>query len=361
MKICILSMQAVDNYGSVLQAYSLKKIVESLGHSVSFIDIKRGEDKHLNTLCTTNNIVEGHKNTFVERVKGRLIRMQFHKSFEQFRNMYLVGKANIIESKFDLCIIGSDEVFNCMQRSKWGFDPQLFGNVRCADKVITYAASCGFTYAAMLPSEVKTAVTSAMSNISAISVRDENTAAFVKALHGGYVTFNLDPVAVGDLSEEIKGRNYSWKLPKHYCIVYSYQDRMNEPWLKNCIRSYCDKHNLTPIAPFGRQSWIKPCKLLSPFELLAAFNHAEAIVTDTFHGTIFGAKFGEKMAVIIRDSNYNKLFDLVHRLGIENHIIRDGSDLDRVLNQDLDRKYIDNILLQERNATLNYLKENFVY
>lgn len=84
-------------------------------------------------------------------------------------------------------------------------------------------------------------------------------------------------------------------------------------------------------------------------------------MTDTFHGTIFGAKFGEKMAVIIRDSNYNKLFDLVHRLGIENHIIRDGSDLDRVLNQDLDRKYIDNILLQERNATLNYLKENFVY
>ena len=42
MKICILSMQKVNNYGSVLQAYSLKKNIENLGHTVDFIDIKKG-------------------------------------------------------------------------------------------------------------------------------------------------------------------------------------------------------------------------------------------------------------------------------------------------------------------------------
>ena len=40
MKVCILSMQKVQNFGSLLQSYSLKKIIESLGHEVSFIDIE---------------------------------------------------------------------------------------------------------------------------------------------------------------------------------------------------------------------------------------------------------------------------------------------------------------------------------
>ena len=32
-------MQMVDNYGSVLQAYALKRIIENCGHQVEFIDI----------------------------------------------------------------------------------------------------------------------------------------------------------------------------------------------------------------------------------------------------------------------------------------------------------------------------------
>lgn len=38
MKIGIMSMQRILNYGSILQAYSLKRIVESLGYDVEFVD-----------------------------------------------------------------------------------------------------------------------------------------------------------------------------------------------------------------------------------------------------------------------------------------------------------------------------------
>lgn len=44
MKICILSMQNVPNFGSLLQAYSLKKILETMGHTVSFIDIEKNPE-----------------------------------------------------------------------------------------------------------------------------------------------------------------------------------------------------------------------------------------------------------------------------------------------------------------------------
>lgn len=38
MKVGILSMQRVVNNGSFLQAYALKKVVESYGHQVVFVD-----------------------------------------------------------------------------------------------------------------------------------------------------------------------------------------------------------------------------------------------------------------------------------------------------------------------------------
>ena len=38
MKIGIMSMQRIKNYGSFLQAYGLKKIIESLGHDVEYVD-----------------------------------------------------------------------------------------------------------------------------------------------------------------------------------------------------------------------------------------------------------------------------------------------------------------------------------
>lgn len=37
-------MQKVQNFGSLLQSYSLKKLLESLGAEVHFIDIERNEE-----------------------------------------------------------------------------------------------------------------------------------------------------------------------------------------------------------------------------------------------------------------------------------------------------------------------------
>ena len=38
MKIGIMSMQRVKNYGSFLQAYALKSTLEKMGNSVEFVD-----------------------------------------------------------------------------------------------------------------------------------------------------------------------------------------------------------------------------------------------------------------------------------------------------------------------------------
>lgn len=262
------------------------------------------------------------------------------------------------DEHFDTCVIGSDEVFNCLQKSKWGFSSQLFGKVEAAERIITYAASCGSTKVDNLSDELREAIKSAMSNLSVVSVRDKNTADFVEEISEKKPVYNLDPVAVGNFDDEIRNVSVNSKLPKKYCIVYSYAERFSDPEEIKAISEYCKKYNLKIVAPFGRQKWIPSYETLTPFELLKAFQNAECIVTDTFHGTLFGAKFGKRMAVLIRESNQNKLEDLTQRLQIQSHVITDSSQLDTVLKKELDKKKIGEILGLEREKSLKYLKEN---
>ena len=360
MKVYILSMQQVNNYGSVLQAYSLKKMIEGLGGKVEFLAIKHGKNEKLNLQCAKNDIDKKNDSWMkiqLNRIKGKIHGRKLRQMFSEFRNSTGLNSVGGDE-KVDVCVIGSDEVFNCMQKSKWGFSSQLFGNVESAQKVITYAASCGSTKVDQLSDELREAIKNAMSNLSDISVRDKNTADFVKAVSGKQIVYNLDPVAVGDFDEEIRNAKVESKLPDKYCIVYSYAERFDNPEEIRAISEYCKEHALKIVAPFGRQKWIPSYETLAPFELLKAFQNAECIVTDTFHGTLFGAKFGNRMAVLIRESNQNKLEDLIQRLQIQNHVIKDVSQLSTVLNMDLDKKIIYEILSQERVRSLKYLKEN---
>lgn len=360
MKVYILSMQQVDNYGSVLQAYSLKKMIGSLGGEVEFLAIKQGENEALNIQCAQND-VEKKKDSWMKtqlnRIRGKIRGRKLRKVFYEFRNNTGLNSVSGTES-FDACVIGSDEVFNCLQKSKWGFSSQLFGNVELAKKVITYAASCGSTKVDNLSNELREAVKQAMSNLYAVSVRDKNTAEFVEKILGKKVVYNLDPVAVENLDDEIENAIVVSKLPERYCIVYSYTERFDDPEEIRWISEYCKEHDLKLIAPFGRQRWIPSCEILGPFELLKAFQNAECIITDTFHGTLFGAKYGKRMAVLIRDSNRNKLEDLTKRLQIENHVIADVSQLSEVLEKELNKKEIANILRLERAKSLEYLREN---
>lgn len=365
-KVEIISMQNVDNYGSVLQAYALKKMIEELGHQVFFGNIEPGKNIILNKQCAEGDICQKEitrpksRNFLmrnIHRVKNAIEWRRFIRIFNDFRCQNGITAADHLE-KADVCVIGSDEVFNCMQKCKWGFSSQLFGDVKNAKKVITYAACCGFTKPEMLSSELRTEIAQAMQHLSAISVRDENTARFVRELTNQVFTLNLDPVAVGNFELEMRKTSLKGKLPSKYCIVYSYNNRIQDNQEIEAIKKYCEKFELKLIAPFGRQEWIPSSSTLTPFELLKAFTEAECIVTDTFHGALFGAKFGKHMAVIIRDSNRNKLADLTQRLHIETHVVEDMDKLSKVLCLNINRSEIETVLSRERARSLKYLREN---
>ena len=368
MKVCILSMQRVPNMGSLLQSYALKRILESLGNDVSFIDIQRIDEDYA-ALEGRYIRVENNKGKFdraiqkirkidrytIQRIINKKKAKEQRMLFKQFSENTLCLDVSENEEHFDLCVIGSDEVFNCCSYSPWGLTSQLFGNVRQADHVISYAASCGFTTVEMLSDKAKSCISNALSKLEGVSVRDANTYSFVRNLGVSDATTNLDPVLIYDFDSELSSTSLPDDFPDNACIVYAYYDRIQNPAEIRSIRAFCKKNNLVLVAVGAPQMWISRYYPLSPFQVLKAISSAEFVVTDTFHGTIFSAKYAKNFAVILRENNSNKLSDLLRRLGIKEQLVENGRTLEEISLTEVNREIINQIISIEREHTTEYL------
>ena len=368
-KVCILTMHNVDNFGSVLQAYGLKRIVEKLGAEVSFADIQKNDNENQllngyneNSLYTR----ELHKKGFSFSKFDRYIFNRIYRKlkrdnkkqaclFQAFRESFL--NVDNHSEKYDLCIIGSDEVFNCLQGAPWGYTSQLFGNVSNANSVISYAASCGSTKYENVPDSVKRSIKASMNKFNRISVRDKNTYCFVtKFVHSKEINFNLDPALVSNFDEEIKNSRLPISSKLKYCLIYAYGYRINKKEEISGILSFCKKHKLVPITLGGPQAWCSRHINCSPFECLKLFKGAAFVITDTFHGTIFSLKYSDRFAVVIRESNRNKLLDLVERTKVRNHVIASFSDLERVYGIEKDNDSVEGLINSGYDDCVAYLK-----
>lgn len=361
-------MQKVPNFGSLLQSYSLKKMLECMGVEVHFIDIEKKEedDKAVGERLQFGKEIEKNNGILsklkkidryaLNRIKIRKIANEQDWYFEEFRKNILGIKDEDNEEQYDLCVIGSDEVFNCMAPSTWGFTSQLFGKVRQADEVITYAASCGATKYNQLNPEMVEIIKNAFEKVSGFSARDMNTKEFIEQLTSNPVESHLDPVWVGDFQDELNRTSITVELPKRYCIIYSYYNRIHDKKEINDILHFCKEKELEPIALGAPQMWLKNYVAVSPFEMLKIFKKADFIITDTFHGTIFSQKFNGHFAVLYRESNKNKLSDLVKKINAEKHVISKFDELKSVYDICENRHDILENIEKQRKISMKYLK-----
>lgn len=366
-KIEILSMQHVNNFGSFIQAYSLQGMLESLGGEVSFLDIEpREEDNQLmqgklidygselSHTSITEKLLDGY---LINRFRNKAIRKHQDNIFQETRDKYF--KKADPDEQFDLCVIGSDEVFNCMQESFWGFTSQLFGNVGNADKVITYAACCGFTKLEDVPDKAVDKIRESFGKVKSFSVRDENTYEFVKSISDrSDISYNLDPAVLGNFDKEVEEAKRIDKLPGKYCLIYSYPNRIHDEEDIKAIKEFCKEQGLEIVTIGIQMAWIDKYYAADPFQLLKAFKEASFVITDTFHGTIFSAKYSDKFAIITRGSNQNKLVDLVNRLDLDDHMISSVSEIKNLADKKHDKTKMNNMLKEELNKTMKYLEEN---
>lgn len=352
MNIGILSMQEIPNYGSFLQAFSLKQQFEQRGHNVYFIDIITGR-KIRATEEQKTNLFKKIDRYFWKRLANYFFYKRMLRVHKNDCKEYLQSEIHLEQDKrFDLVVIGSDEVFNATIPSKWGFTTQLFGDIKNADKIVTYAASCGSTrYEDAEQFGIVKEIRDAMSNLDHISVRDSNTSDFVKNITGLNPIINVDPVFISSFDKYIP----EVKTKKPYMLIYAYGNRINEEKEINAIKSYAKKNNLEIISVGMQQRWCNHNIVANAFELLGYVKNATCIVTDTFHGAVFSIKYNKRFAVLVRESNKNKLEDLLAKFLLRPQIINGEETLDSILSCEIDYETINHIIRTEAGKSYEYI------
>lgn len=364
-KVGILSMQRIKNYGSFLQAYGLKKTLENLNCKVEFVDYRVEEP-----IVKDNNTKNDRFHKALTAIKGNaplIQKLQYIKHKKNFGKKYYQILGLTEESNYtpdlDLLVIGSDEVFNCIQKNKnVGYSLELFGKNNNAKKLITYAASFGNTTLEKLQKYNKTEeLSNLLSNFDSISVRDENSAQMIKKLTKKDVVYHLDPVLIYNYPNQV-GLIPQLNVSEKYIIVYAYNNRISKKesaWIKQ----YAKKNKLKVYAIGGAQKCADKFIDCSPFEVLAYFKNAEFIITDTFHGSIFSIIMHKKFVTLVRKSigneygNEEKLTDLLKRLNLEDRITFNIEDVDKILEKEMNYNKVEEIIKNEREKTIKYLEE----
>lgn len=363
-KVGILSMQRIFNYGSFLQAYGLKRILEDIGCKVEFVDYHPGEclvpaDGGKGIFRKISKVMEVFRYSAPLKEKIRFIRYKKNYAANYYPYLGLKEQKNYTP-ELDMLVIGSDEVFNCVQNNtNVGFSPELFGAGNRASRLISYAASFGnTTLKKMEQYGVKNQVAGWLKQFDAVSVRDANSGNVVRELTGQEPQYNLDPVLAYDFIG--KCRDIPNHVPEsNYMILYGYSGRFSKEECK-AIRTYARKKGLKVFCIGGVQDCCDQFIDCSPFQVIAYFQHAESVVTDTFHGTIMSVITHRQFAALVRSKGYGnaeKLIDLMERLHLSDRILYDMRKLPKLLAAPVQYEETDRIIQKERKQTYEYLKK----
>lgn len=364
MKVKILSMHRVVNYGSFMQAYALRAVISSMGHSVSFADFKPGMPRHVGEKIKTS--------TFRERlckIPSTLLNPVSYlkkKSFrKKLRNTYVlkawpllnISDEHDLNYECDAFVIGSDEVFNYTQNHVFGYVPAFFGHGLKAKSIISYAASAGYA----TPQDVENdgmakELKSGFSKFDALSVRDQNTFELVSKYWDNSPTMVIDPTLLYDFDDEVP----SQVIPSNYLLVYAYDGRLDDPADVSLIRSFANQQGLRIVSVGFYHDWCDENLVVSPFEILSVFKYAAFVITDTFHGTIFSIKNKKQFVSLLRGenrwgSNSNKLGFLLSQLNLSSRVNNNLAELSEHLLQQIDYISVDKLLITLREDSLRFL------
>lgn len=354
-------MQRILNYGSFLQAYALREILSDLGCNVEFVDyhisgciiaskrsgVKRKISKALDTFK-----IKAH-------LKDKIKFVKYKKNFASNYHPYLgLQNAKNYNPELDILIIGSDEVFNCIQDNpNVGFSPELFGANNRAEKVVSYAASFGSTTAEALKSHgIYDEIKKYFLKFDRISVRDRNSYDIIRQMTCKEPEYHLDPVLIYDFIGKCS------MIPsisdKKYLILYGYSGRFSREECRHISR-FAKNRGLKIYCIGGLQHYCNKFIDCSPLEVIAYFKNADFVISDTFHGTILSVITHRKFATVIRDGsngNSQKLTSLLEDLNLKDRLLTSGEDLEKVLTSEIDYESVDKILQRERQRTEEYLK-----
>ena len=243
----------------------------------------------------------------------------------------------------DIYIAGSDQIWHpALNR-----DDFFLCYAPKNKKKISYAASMGIID---IPQQKQERFNLLLQNIDSYSVREEEMVSVIKKYTDKPVYQHIDPTFLVDATSWRKYEK-SYNINKPYILVYAlYWDRSFNKQLK-------DLHKKTEYQIISIQNTIRPIYSnktimdIGPAEFLWLIDHAEAIVTSSFHGTAFSIIFNKRFYPVVNPSAPSRINSLLRTLKVAI-----PSTLEKIMDYNTNYDFVNLNIKKEKNRGLEYLR-----
>ena len=363
MKVGLITIYSVPNYGSVLQAYATQRVIEQFGHECVIIKY----DYYREQLRYKNRGVKGFLKDFVleyvptlKTSKLRLFRNKNYKFSKEFYSFQELQENDW--GTFDAFVVGSDQVWNTNYLK--GNPAFLLSFV--PDEKLRIAFSSSFAMKE-LPEAYVPLFKEELSKFDALSVREQNGVTIInnELQIDKNVKVTLDPTLL--LNRE------QWKtlikshsnIKKPYILVYLWTYAFEpRPFFERVVEHFQKKTGYDVRVLEGHR-YLDDLKV--PFidnnhssvsEYLNLFLNSSLVITSSFHGTAFAVNFGVPLVSIVPDGNSDdRQSTLLCSLNLNNCIVRIGDDMDMII-PSYDEKKEQALLSKLREDSLMWLSSN---
>lgn len=353
-KTGILTLSMAQNYGAVLQSFSLQRYIQNNYGDVEII-------KYIPTFIIGRYKLfridkTSMKSMLFSVIKG-LVKLPFvletRIRFVLFRNNYCVySKKKYVKTicldNYELYLVGSDQVFNLeLTKNEETF---FLPFVTESSKKVTYAASIGLDE---VSNDQQKILKKGLKDFRCISIREKNGADIIKKILPQKTVYsNIDPVFLQrkEMWNKLAGTRRAVK--RKYILIYAFEA------VKECIniakKIDSDSRMVRISDAFSKADKdVMNIRGVGPKQFLKLIRDAEFVITDSFHGCAFSIIFEKNFYVIpyekttSRMTNLLSMFDLKDRL-----VVRDISNFENKIDYVKIRKIIED----EINKSDNYLQ-----
>ena len=325
----ILTIHTAHNYGAVLQAYALKKVVNDMGCNCKFINYQSPAQISQYSILNTESfdlkaLIKFSQNCF--HIKQLKIRRAL---FNKFINTYLDGSDKRLKTieevqktaaGLDAIIVGSDQVWNVNLKDV-RYDYLL--DFPKHERRISYAASIGNDLRSIQENSER--IIPLIRGFDHISVRENDTTELLKKydIHSETV---LDPTLLLERDEWIR-LSALVEQREPYILYYSLACKKHTQAVAKNLASQMGLKVISPVLnPRQIGSGFQNEIACGPEQFLGLLENAAFVCTDSFHGTVFSILF-EKPFVAVFDLKDGKLVrenrkaSLLEWFGLEKHMV----------------------------------------
>ena len=338
-RVGIITIFDLNNYGNRLQSYAVNYVLKSLNKEPeNIVNLNKGIIRVYLKINLSFLFIGTKKE---EAKRGQI--------FSKFTKMYGNTSYRYTKSRYDFVICGSDQIWN----PSWAGTPEMFGNFADKSKRIAYAASFGVSE---IPKEKKEYYKKYLSEMKAISVREEAGARIVKELTGRDAEVLVDPTLMLDKNEWRKiSKKPRFYDNKKYILTYflGSVDKKYRQYIDNIAKTKeYEIINLEEENP--NEYW----NSTGPAEFIWLIEHREVTFTDSFHGSVFSVLMNVPFIVFERNDNQasmsSRIDTLLKTLQIPDRRFNNQT-IEQVMNKDY--THIPAILERERNKAIKFLKD----